>query len=163
MKPKYLWHGSTVKYEILKLSQARDVSGHPAGNKKAVYATDRKLNAIQFGMVDKKYKKFGDFRTKPMIMVIISGWIRTGKKLYLHKLSSRGFKEQPKGSHQWVKEKEAKPLEIIELNVNDYKHLCRKANKKDIEYFKSCLGMFSKDGKMIRKPIEYKFQFNSNL
>lgn len=146
MKPKYLWHGSTVKYDILKPSQARDLSDHPAGNKKAVYATDRKLNAIQFGMVDKKYQKFGDFNKKPMIMVIIGGWIRTGEKLYLYKLSSRGFKEAPSGSHQWLIQKEVKPLKTIELNVDDYSYLCRKATEKDIEYFKSCIGMFSKRG-----------------
>jgi len=141
MKPKYLWHGSTIKHEILKPNQARDLSDHPAGNKRAVYATDQKWNAIQFGMVNKKYKKFGDFRKTPMKMVIINGWIRTGEKLYLHKLSSRGFKESPKGSHQWLKEKEIKPIKILELNVNDYKHLCRKATKKDIEYFKSMIGI----------------------
>lgn len=76
-------------------------------------------------------------------MVLVEGDIRKGKKFYLHKVKSTGFKEMPKGSHQWVLFSKVKPIEILELNVDDYKHLVRKANKKDKEYYYSLIGKFA--------------------
>ncbi|MCK4670253.1 MAG: hypothetical protein KAT43_03540 [Nanoarchaeota archaeon] len=141
-KPKYLWHGSIRKMNTIKPSKAVDLSGHPASNKKAVYATDIKALAIEFGLVDRRYKKYADYSKKPVQMVLINGNIRKGKTFYLYKLSSRGFTEAPKGSHQWINLKEVKPIEMQELKVDDYKHLCRKATKKDKEFFESLIGKF---------------------
>ena len=116
-KPKYLWHGSTRKFKVIRPSQAKDISGHPMSNMKAVYATDIKELAIGFGLVDKKYKKFADYSKKPVQMVIINGNIRKGKHFYLYKLSSRCFKEMPRGSHQWLSFEKIIPKKIIKLKV----------------------------------------------
>lgn len=139
MKPKYLWHGSTKKLDVIEPFQAVDLSGGPAGNLRAVYATDMKELAIGFGMIDKKYKKFADYSKKPVQMVVIDGDIRKGKSFYLYKLSSKGFREAPKGSHQWVCFEKVRPIEIQKLKVDDYKHLFRKATEKDKTYFESLI------------------------
>ncbi|MBR9682516.1 MAG: hypothetical protein GOV02_02480 [Candidatus Aenigmarchaeota archaeon] len=99
--------------------------------------------AIEFGLSEKKAVKFADYSKNPVEMVIISGKLRKGKKFYLYKLNRKGFKEMPKESHQWVCLEEIKPLEIIELNVDDYIYLCRKATKKDKELFQSLISKFS--------------------
>lgn len=143
MKPKYLWHGSVSKREVLEPSKAVDLSGHPDSNKKGVYATDIKELAMEFGLADKKLHKFADYSKKPVQLVLFEGDIRKGKKFYLHKLPSTSFKEMPEGSHQWVSFKPVKPIEIQELNVDDYKHLVRKASKKDKERYFSMIGKFS--------------------
>jgi hypothetical protein len=143
MKLKYLWHGSINKHKKLEPSKAVDLSGHPDSNKKGVYATDIKELAIEFGLADKKLHKFADYSKNPVQLVLIEGSIRTGKKFYLYKLHKTNFKETPKGSHQWVSIKSIKPIEILELNVDDYKHLVRKANKKDKENYLSMIGKFS--------------------
>lgn len=142
-KPKYLWHGSTVKSRVLKPKQAIDLSGRKESNKKAIYATDLKVLAIEFGLIEKRAIKFADYRKKPVKMVIIKGRIRKGKKFYLYKLNTKGFREAPKGSHQWMSLKEVNPIEILELRVNDYLHLCRRATKKDKQYYQSLTGRFS--------------------
>ncbi|MFH1376052.1 MAG: hypothetical protein ABIH25_00280 [Candidatus Woesearchaeota archaeon] len=144
MTPKYLWHGSTKKVNIIKPSKAIDLSKHPDSNRKGVYATDLKELAIEFGLADKKLHKYADYSKKPVQIVLIEGDIRKGKKFYLYKLKNKGFKEMPKKSHQWVSFKEIKPLKIEELNVDDYLHLIRKANKKDKEYYFSLIGKFKK-------------------
>lgn len=141
-KLKHLWHGSTKRHDVLEPSQAVDLSGHPASNKKGVYATDLKELAIEFGLADKKLHKFADYTKKPVQLVLIEGNIRTGKKFYLHKVKSIGFKEMPKESHQWISFNNVKPIEILELCVNDYKHLVRKAKKKDKEYYYRIIGKF---------------------
>jgi hypothetical protein len=143
MKPKYLWHGSPNKLEILEPSNAVDLSGHPDSNQNGVYATDLKELAIEFGLIDKKYQKFADYSKEPVQMVLINGEIRNGKVFYLYKLLNKNFKEMPEGSHQWVSLKSEKPIEVIELNVDDYKHLVRVATKKDIDLFNSLIGKFS--------------------
>lgn len=96
-------------------------------------------------MADKKYEKFADYKKNPVQMVIIKGGIRKGKYFYLYKLSSKGFTEMPKYSCQWVCLKEVKPFKVLKLKVNDYEHLTRKATKKDIKYYNSIVGKFSKN------------------
>lgn len=143
MRPKYLWHGSIHKHEVLEPSKALDLSGHADSNRKGVYATDIKELAIEFGLADKKVPKFADYSKNPVQLVLIEGDIRKGKQFYLHKLQNRNFKEMPKNSHQWVSFKPVKPIEIQKLKVDDYSHLARKANKNDKEKYRSMLGRFS--------------------
>ncbi|MBR9678866.1 MAG: hypothetical protein GON13_01215 [Nanoarchaeota archaeon] len=145
LNPKHLWHGSISKNKVLKPKMAVDLTGHPDSNLKGVYATDIKELAIEFGLADKKLHKYADYTKNPVQLVLIEGNIRIGKKFYLHRIKSENFKEMPKNSHQWFSHKEIKPAEIIELKVDDYKHLVRKASKKDKEYYYSMIGKFLKE------------------
>lgn len=135
----YLWHGSRDKIEILKPRQAKDIGGHAGSNQKAIYATSLKKFAIMMGLTTKDSDIGLFWDQKPIQMVLYDGKIRNGQKLYLHKLPRKNESGEdmftPGGadyefySKPWVSE--IKPTEIMELNVDDYLHLIRKANKKD--------------------------------
>lgn len=140
---KYLWHGSSKKLKSLKPSEAIDLSGHPDSNKKAVYSTDIKELAICFGMSDRSVLKMGEWdEGKFKKMILIKGDIRKGEKMYLYKLDKKDFEKCKGISHQFFSLKVVKPIEVNELNVNDYKSLYRRATKKDKEYFNSLVGRF---------------------
>ena len=143
MKPKYLWHGSIGKYETLKPKQALDISESPDCNLNAVYASDDKNIAILFGLIPRDIDCFIDYSKRPEKIVLINGKIRENKKFYLYMLNSENFEEKPIGSGQWVSFKEIVPIEIQELNTNDYLHLARYANKEDIIKYEKIRGMFS--------------------
>jgi len=136
-KPKYLWHGSPNRYEILNPNQASDFL-NSAGNLVGVYATPKKESAITFAMGNKpdsqgKVTKFmkGD---KNIMMVFIHGSPNWGSTGYLHKLSYEGFKEVCNG--QFVCTTHVIPLEIIEIKVDDYKHLSRNATLEEDRIFR---------------------------
>ena len=121
---KILWHGSSVKVDKLIPNQAMDV-GFEEGCKLAVYATSNRNMAICFALgcvADEKeptrtmMPEFGDK------MVFEGCHPNYGGKGYLYKLDSTGF-EHAMGT-QWTCMEEVIPLEVIEINVDDYLELC---------------------------------------
>ena len=127
-----LYHGSSSYFEILIPHQAYDI-GFEAGCKKAVYATTNKNMALAFalganpnqdGDVDRvMMPEFGD------IMIFQKGTPNYGKKGYLYVLDKGDF--QHVMGTQWVCFHKVKPIEIIEIEVNDYLHLCRVIEKEE--------------------------------
>lgn len=146
---EYLWHGSRNKIEKLTPRQAIDIGGEADNNRKAIYATDLKNFAIMMGLATKDSDTGMFWDQKPIQMVLYKGKIRNGEKIYLHKLpmkdeSGKDMFTPSNTDHEFYSNpgvKEIKPLEIIELDVDDYVHLIRKANKKDWDkrekFFKS--------------------------
>ena len=121
---KILWHGSSVKVDKLIPNQAMDV-GFEEGCKLAVYATSNRNMAICFALgcvADEKeasrtmMPEFGDK------MVFEGCHPNYGGKGYLYKLDGTGF-EHAMGT-QWICTEEVIPLEVIEINVDDYLELC---------------------------------------
>ncbi|MCG2725894.1 MAG: NUDIX hydrolase [Elusimicrobia bacterium] len=135
-RPKYLWHGSCDKYETLKPSQATDFT-NPMGNLNGVYATPIKEVATTFAMGNKpdsqgRITKFIK-GTENVKMVFLYGSPNWGGVGYLYKLAYDGFTEVCK--KQFISENETPPMEIIEINVDDYKHLVRNATEEEITTF----------------------------
>lgn len=122
---EYLYHGSSGYYDILLPHQAYD-SGYQEGCKNAVYATSNKNMALAFalGAVPNKdgeiervmLPEYGD------VMVFEKGTPNYGGKGYLYVLDKSKF--QHAMGTQWVCFEEIVPLEIQEINVDDYLHLC---------------------------------------
>lgn len=122
---EYLYHGSSGYFDKLIPQQAYDI-GFEEGCKKAVYATSNKNMALAFalGSVPNKngeiervmMPEFGD------IMVFEKGTPNYGGKGYLYVLDKKKF-QHAMGS-QWVCFEEIEPIEIQEIEVDDYLYLC---------------------------------------
>lgn len=133
-KPRYLFHGSSRRYNVLKPKLADDWR-FEAGRHFGVYTTSNQDLALAFalgGVPDKTgtcHRIIREKDRKPLKMTFIRGHPKFGCKGYLYKLSSRGFHHV--GGDQWVCENPVKPIKIIEINVNDYLHLFRYATPKE--------------------------------
>lgn len=122
---EYLYHGSSGYFDKLIPQQAYDI-GFEEGCKKAVYATSNRNMALAFalGSVPNKngeiervmMPEFGD------TMVFEKGTPNYGGKGYLYVLDKKKF-QHAMGS-QWVCFEEIEPIEIQEIDVNDYLYLC---------------------------------------
>lgn len=120
-----LYHGSTAKYNTLIPHQAVDI-GFEEGCQNAVYATTSKAMAIGFalgavpdenGQIDREMMpEYGEK------MVFKKGHPNYGAKGYLYVIDGTDFVHAM--GTQWVCFKEVKPLEIIEMNVDDYLDYC---------------------------------------
>lgn len=122
---EYLYHGSSKKIEILKPMQAFDY-GYEAGRQRAVYATSNKNMALGFalgalpdanGEVERvMMPEYGDK------IIFKKGTPNYGGKGYLYILD-KAFFNHAMGT-QWVCYNEIVPLGVMEIQVNDYLHLC---------------------------------------
>lgn len=120
-----LYHGSPKRYDVLIPHQAYD-TGFQEGCQNAVYATTNKAMAICFalgavedenGEVEREMMpEYGDK------MVFKKGHPNYGGEGYLYVIDSDRF-QYAMGS-QWVCFEEVKPLEVIEINVDDYLDFC---------------------------------------
>jgi len=134
MKPKYLYHGSRllIKNKFLKPNRPSDKT-QKENYLYGVYATDRKDIAIGMALTGDKYtKSFGDYQKKPFQAVFVRSQPKR-KFVYVYKVSSKTFKEQPKGSHQWVSSEPVKILNIQKIKVEN--KLWRKATKKEKTWY----------------------------
>jgi len=147
-----LWHGSQTKFDgPVKPSQAEDIGGNPEQNLKAVYATDDKKLAIMIGLVGRDEDGnwpdvFNNVSEKPLQLVVVSGKIRRGEKVYLYKLPKDAFRNTgvPKDKPEWVSETPVEPCGTEEVNVDDYLHLVRKATPEDLEFYEKHGGKVNK-------------------
>ena len=124
----FLWHGSPVKVDKLIPNQACDVA-FEEGCRLAVYATSNRNMAICFAMGCVENDPPGDKEpTRTMMpeygdkMVFEGCHPNYGGKGYLYKLDAKGF-VHAMGS-QWTCFEEVTPLEVIEINVDDFMDLC---------------------------------------
>lgn len=121
----FLYHGSPNKYEVLIPHQAYDV-GFEEGCQNAVYATTSKAMAICFALGaveddngDVEREMMPEYGDK---MVFKKGHPNYGGKGYLYVIDGSRF--QHAMGTQWVCFEEVTPLEVIEINVNDYLDYC---------------------------------------
>ncbi len=127
-----LFHGSSNYFDVLKPYQAVD-TGYKEGCQNAVYATSNRNMALAFaldsipnadGEVERiMMPEFGD------LMMYKKGTPNYGGKGYLYILNKKDFKFAM--GTQWVCFHEIKPIEIIEIEVNDYLYLAQVEEKDD--------------------------------
>jgi len=123
-----LWHGSPVKVDRLIPNQACDI-GYKEGCRFAVYATSSRNMAICFAMgCVENDPGSGKKASRTMMpeygekMVFEGCHPNYGAKGYLYKLDASDFVHAM--GTQWTCFKEVTPLEIIEINVDEYLELC---------------------------------------
>ena len=151
MKPKLLYHGSGKNLEgsYLRPKRANDLGGKKANSYIGVYASDLKEEAIVMGIISGKTNAGAMVGvTKGKVSAIIYGNWPSNKYFYLHILSSEKFRNQPRGSHQWISFKSVKPKETMRLKVDDYKRLVRRATKIERAKWRE---KFSKEIKRVKK------------
>ena len=138
-RPEHLYHGSPGLYKILLPNQGDDW-GYAEGRHYGVYATSNRDIAIAFALGAKpdeqgKIERIMDPKYGEKIkMIFHRGHPNFGGKGYVYKLLNEGF-VYTMGT-QWVNPNPVKPVEISEINVDDYLHLFRyatEAEKKEIE------------------------------
>ena len=115
----YLYHGSPFKTESLHPRQAHDTE-YEAGCQEAVYATDSLDMAICFalGVEGDENSERTMLPEYGMKMLFKNCHPRYGKKGYVYILNKDEF-IHAMGS-QWVSYKKQVPVDIIEINVDDY-------------------------------------------
>ena len=138
MKPKYVYHGSgkRIKGNLIPI-KASDLDGTKDNILKGVYASDNKNEAIAMGIIRCKgvgSATCGTPRAKSnKIIAIIYEGAPKQTYFYLYTLSSKGFVNRPKGSHEWVSPKLIKPENVEKLKFKDYIKLIRKETKEEKE------------------------------
>lgn len=115
----YLYHGSPFKIEALEPRQAHDTE-YESGCQEAVYATDSLDMAICFalgveGSEDSERIMLPEYGKK---MLFKNCHPRYGQKGYIYVLNREEF-VHAMGS-QWVAYKQQIPVDIIEIDVDDY-------------------------------------------
>lgn len=133
-KPDFLYYGSSERLDILLPSQDYNIDGEKR-TQKVIYATSIRDIALAYaigavpdenGIIDRvmSYKQDGGVK-----MIFHKGHPNFGGKGYVYRLSSKGF--LPVGGIQWVNPSPVKPLEVTEINVDDYLFLFRYATEEE--------------------------------
>lgn len=127
-KPKFLYHGSRNRIEVLKPRlPPKDM---PHNSKKGVYATDNKNYALGMGLASKNSEAFRSRKTSQINF--IKGPPRH-KYVYLHVVDSKDFKKSFRD--EYVATKAIKPVKIMRFEVAELGHLWRKSSKKELKEF----------------------------
>lgn len=133
-KPKYLYHGSSERVDVLMPHQAHD-SIHEAGSQYGVFATSNRDVALAFALGAMPDETGGVTRVirpqdlNQVKMVFVQGHPNFGGKGYLYIVSSEGFEQVDK--LQWVCREPVTPMEILEINADDHLHLFRYATEEE--------------------------------
>lgn len=135
-----VYHGSSVLFNgPVQPRQATDLSGRPTGNLNAVYASKDLDFVISMGMVEKGSSTFAAHGETPYQLVLVEGNIRYGQEVYVYVLPEHMFVNtgMPDMSPEWVSKypKPVHPIKILRFKVDDYLHLIRHANKKDMNFW----------------------------
>ena len=141
MSKQHLFHGSgkAISSKYLKVNRPSDNS-QKENCIQGVYATDREDIAIGMALTTEKYtKSFGDYSKKPFKAIFVRGKPKQ-KFVYLYKISGNSFIEKPKGSHQYVSEKDVLIIERKKLAVSNLDNYWRKATSKEKEWYYSIKG-----------------------
>lgn len=131
-KPKYLYHGSSERVDVLLPHQAQDFL-EEVGTQHGIFATPNRDVALAFALGAVPDNTGGITRVitslNPVKMVFLQGHPNFGGKGYLYTLSSDEFEEV--NPLQWLCRKSVTPLETLEINVDDYLHLFRYATEEE--------------------------------
>lgn len=130
VNPQILYHGSPIKCDILIPHQAYD-TGFETGCRNAVYATDSKAMAICFALGVAPDEN-GEIEREMMPeygerIIFHKGTPNYGQKGYIYVLDGSNFVHAM--GTQWVCFDEVKPIEMIEINVDDYLNYCEVRSK----------------------------------
>jgi len=133
-KSLYLYHGSSEKVKMLLPHKSQGLFS-ARNRQKGVYATPNEKLAIAFALgpePDENNRLLWTVecgsRNKVNI-VFYYGHPSFGKKGYVYKVATEGFRKI--SQNQWVSKRPIKPLEIIEIAVDDYLGMVRYATKKE--------------------------------
>jgi len=133
-RPKVLYHGSTERVEVLQPHQADDWK-FEGGRRFGVYASSNRDVALAFALGAVPDEDGNCIRTMRRAdpdypkMVFVKGHPNFGGKGYLYELPRRGFR--PAGADQWVCDHAVRPMEVIEIKVDNHLHLFRYATEEE--------------------------------
>ena len=121
-KPRFLYHGSRYKVDVLKPHQAYG-SPNEKGNEYGIYAYQEKSMVIPFSLTIKSFNNgsMGIYVDDDTSHVTISAGILDDYAIgYIYKVSSKSFEKLD--DKQWLSKEEVTPLEITVVNTQDYMH-----------------------------------------
>jgi hypothetical protein len=133
-KPEYLYYGSSECFDVIPPSQAYDL-GQKKGTRNVVYATSIRDIALAYalGVVPDENGQHDRVRSYKygieVKMIFHKGHPNFGGKGYVYRFSSKGFIHA--GGTQWVSPSPVTPLEVTEINVDDYLYLFRYATEEE--------------------------------
>jgi len=122
-KPKYVYHGSQYRFDIVKPQQA--CGANTQESLMAIYAADSIEKVISFALPIRWYPdnpsgrrsfECSDGRTR-----IQCGTLNPEGVGYVYKLKADTF--ELLDDWQWVSKEACEPVEVIEINVKDYLHM----------------------------------------
>jgi len=159
-KPKYLYHGSSKKLEVLA-PQKPEGKNDPKSCVAGIYATDDKKFALAISACrsSKTVHAFNNRNTH--VQNIYKGWPNENATVYLYVLDPKDFKHN--SGSEWITKKKIKPVKIEEYKVKDLKHLYRKSSKKELrEWLKDRGGWRSPEEKVKKLRSLYKKYIEGN-
>jgi outer membrane lipoprotein-sorting protein len=121
-KPKFLYHGSRYKVEILRPQQAYG-SPDEKGDEYGIYAYENKNMAVPFSLTIKPFENgsmaiYVDDDTSHVTISV--GTIDDNAIGYIYKVSSKSFEKLDE--RQWLSKEEVTPIEMTVVNTKDYMH-----------------------------------------
>lgn len=120
MKPKYLYHGSPYKFDVVKPQQAYGKKTNESLI--AIYAYDKFEYVIPFALPIRWYPDAPEgkriFTTSEGKTYIEYGTINPNGIGYVYQMPSNTFSQIENG--QWVSFVEVEPIEVSEINVKTY-------------------------------------------
>lgn len=134
MKPKYLYHGSSISIKGNYLKPSKPSDSHKKANyENAVYATDRKDIAIGMSLTGQKYfHSFANYEAK-LVKIIFTKSYPKMKYTYLYKVSSGKFINN--SLHQWISFEPVKILKKVKLEVKNLSQYWRIGTQTEKKWF----------------------------
>lgn len=119
-KPKYLYHGSQYKLDILMPQQA--AGGRNIDSLRAIYAAETIDEVIPFALPIRWYPDNPtgrrDFECRNGKVLLKYGSLNPGGVGYIYKVKADSFEKIDEW--QWVSRVSCKPVEVMEIKVADY-------------------------------------------
>lgn len=145
LKPKYLYHGSQYKLDIIKPHTASGLK-EENGTEFGIYAYENIKMTIPFTLAIKTYdngNKSFSVDDDTGIITIYAGILDENAKGYIYKLKSETFEKID--DKQWLSKTIVIPDEVIEVNAKDYMNLVEfKGSSKEIRQISksiACCGL----------------------
>ena len=121
-KPKYVYHGSQYRFDIVKPQQAHGICDAEA--QLAIYAAATMEEVIPFALPFRWYPDSPEgrlaFDSDGIRSYLRYGSIDPEGKGYIYVLPSESF--ELVDNWEWISRTEVKPVEVIEIKVKDYLH-----------------------------------------
>jgi len=119
-RPKYLYHGSRYKLEVIKPNQAKG-SPDEKGNEYGIYAFEDRDMVIPFSLTINPFENgsmaiYVDDDTSHV--TIAAGTLDDNAIGYIYKLPSESFEKLD--DRQWLSKTEVIPLEVTVVDTKDY-------------------------------------------
>lgn len=119
-KPKYLYHGSQYKLDILLPQQA--AGGRDIDSLKAIYAAGTMDEVIPFALPIRWYPDSPEgkraFECRDGRVFLIYGSLDPNGVGYIYKVKADSFEKIDEW--QWVSREICEPVEVMEIKVEDY-------------------------------------------